>query len=293
MSHIPKPTDDDTGISIVTAFFDIGRGKIGDDLPAYLKRTTDTYFNYFALLAKLENDMVIFTSAEFKDKILALRQGKKTTVIVFDFKNKFFYIKKRIAQIQNSPQFIKNIDPAQIKNIEYWSADYVLINNLKTYFVNQAIKQNLPMHDQVAWLDFGYVRDIDTLNQVSNWRYSFDKNKVHFFAINKDLLPIDSLEKVMRFIFNNQVLLIGGCIVAHKDTWQEFFNLLFASQKALMQKNIIDDDQGLYVFCLYQNPNLFEIHDLGKNNWFHLFKKYDVTAHQGFFAKLKRCFGYS
>ena len=48
-------------ISIVTAFFDIGRGEIGEGYPDYLRRTNDTYFEHFSRLAVLENEMVVFT----------------------------------------------------------------------------------------------------------------------------------------------------------------------------------------------------------------------------------------
>ena len=41
-------------ISIVTAFFDIGRGEIGEEYPDYLRRTNDTYFEHFSRLAVLE-----------------------------------------------------------------------------------------------------------------------------------------------------------------------------------------------------------------------------------------------
>ena len=263
-----------SNITIVTAFFDIGRGDILDDYPSYLKRTTDTYFNYFAKLATLENDMVIFTSVKFKDKILALRQGKKTTVIEFDFHHKLRYIKKQIANIQNSPDFIAKVNPNQINNIKYWSADYVLLNNLKTYFVNKAIKLNLVNDSQIAWVDFGYVRDDDTLGKVTRWQYDFDADKVHLFSIVKGFVP-DTSDKVLSFIFNNQVFLIGGCMVATQEKWQEFLSVLYHNQKNLLRQNIIDDDQGLYVMSLYTHPNLFQINYLGKNKWFDLFKKYD------------------
>ena len=43
-------------ISIVTAFFDIGRGNWTPEkgLPDYLYRTTDTYFERFGYLAQLD-----------------------------------------------------------------------------------------------------------------------------------------------------------------------------------------------------------------------------------------------
>ncbi|EER47878.1 hypothetical protein AM305_05579 [Actinobacillus minor NM305] len=43
-------------ITIVTAFFDIGRGNISTEAgyPSYLIRSNNTYFSYFVHLAKLE-----------------------------------------------------------------------------------------------------------------------------------------------------------------------------------------------------------------------------------------------
>lgn len=48
-------------ITIVTAFFDIGR-KLdgGKGFPDYLFRTPDSYINYFKYLALLNNEMIIF-----------------------------------------------------------------------------------------------------------------------------------------------------------------------------------------------------------------------------------------
>ena len=51
-------------ISIVTAFFDIGRGNLPNEkhgriLPHYQHRSVDTYFDFFSKLAKIQNDMNI------------------------------------------------------------------------------------------------------------------------------------------------------------------------------------------------------------------------------------------
>ena len=56
-----------TGITIVTAFFNIGRGKIENDVSKNLKRGTDIYLSYFSYLAELDNDMIIFTEEKYKE----------------------------------------------------------------------------------------------------------------------------------------------------------------------------------------------------------------------------------
>lgn len=91
-------------ISIVTAFFDIGRGEIGEEFPSYLKRTTDTYFEYFSNLALLENEIVIFTSKEWEEKILKIRNGKPTKIIIIDLKKKF---RRQLEVIKKIPFKIK------------------------------------------------------------------------------------------------------------------------------------------------------------------------------------------
>jgi len=130
-------------ISIVTAFFDIGRGNWTPEkgLPHYLHRTTDTYFERFGHMAQLDNEMVIFTSEDLADKVYQIRKDKmtKTKIISIDFPNTFQKERDLISKIQKNPNFQAMISPMQIRNPEYWSADYVLVNYLKSHLVNFSI----------------------------------------------------------------------------------------------------------------------------------------------------------
>ena len=65
-------------ITIVTAFFDIGRGNLpamvrGRILPHYQHRSVETYFEFFRNLAKIKNDMVIYTTKEHAERIRNIR----------------------------------------------------------------------------------------------------------------------------------------------------------------------------------------------------------------------------
>lgn len=81
---------------------------------------------------------------------------------------------------------------------------------MKAFFVNRAINANLVKTKLVAWVDFGYCRSVETLANVKRWQFDFNTKKVHFFSINKRVGKIDSLDKVLDFIFNNRVYIIGG-----------------------------------------------------------------------------------
>ena len=278
-------------ISIVTAFFDIGRGDIPKDkgYPIYTHRTTETYFEYFSNLAKLENEMIIFTSEEYKDKILKIRKEKPTKIIIIDLKKKFHRQPGKIKEVLGNDKFRSRVNKDMLLNIEYWSSEYVLVNNLKTFFVNYAIRKNLISNDIISWIDFGYVRDVDTLNNVKNWYYPFDKDKIHFFTIRKNY-PLKKIKDVYDMIFNNKVFVIGGAIAGEKEEWKKFYKLQKQCQNDLLKQNISDDDQGVYFMCLFKNPNLFRLNYLGKDKWFSLFRKYDRTSKISLTEKLRDIF---
>ena len=181
-------------ITIVTAFFDIGRGEWSPDrgLPHYLQRTNDTYLQRFGHMAKLENDMVIYTSKEFVDDIKFLRQDRPTQIFTLDFPNSFKKLKEEVQKVQRDPEYQAKINPMQVKNPEYWNADYVVVNALKSSFVKRAIDLKVIDTDLVAWLDFGYCRDESTLDGVRFWQYPFDKEKIHGYCQKRTPSSVDS-----------------------------------------------------------------------------------------------------
>ena len=234
-------------ISIITAFFDIGRGNWTPDkgLPDYLYRPTETYFERFGYLAQLDNEMVIYTSPNLADKVWQYRNDKKdrTTVVVLDPKFEFSEMRKQIAEIQRNPNFQQKIDPLQSVNPEYWHPDYVLITNLKARFVNVAIKNNLITNDMAAWIDFGYCRHVNAIPASRKWEYYFNPERIHMFNY-KDYRFEKSIENV---ITSNDVYILGAKVVAHKKLWTDLDELMQLSYETFQKKNLVDDDQGLWL----------------------------------------------
>lgn len=268
--------------TIVTAYFDIGRGDwtANKGFRDKLARSADVYFNYFERLAALENNMVIFTSPDLKERIEAIRVGKPTTVIAIDIKKKFKHIRYRIETIQKDSNFTSKLDERQLKNPEYWSPDYVLVCNLKSYFVNKAINAGLVKTTRVAWIDFGYCRTPNVTRKLKSWDYPFSKEKMHFFTIKKGL-TVSSLQQAFNFMIGNHVYIIGGAIVGTPEKWQEFYPLVTKSQKLTLDNNIVDDDQGIFVLCYYLKPELFALNYLGRGKWFDLFRCYSKSLAHG------------
>lgn len=246
-------------ITIVTAFFDIGRGDWTPDkgLPHYLQRTTETYLERFSYLAQLKNDMVIFTSPDLCDRIRELRKGKPNTVVIPTTLDRYQDIKDAISKVQSNPNYQANIHPSQVKNPEYWNADYVLVNFLKSQFVVDAIDKGFVRTDLAAWLDFGYCRTEDKVPPSHKWSYDFDTNKIHLFNY-KDYNGIS----INYVISMNDVYILGAKIVGGKKVWPKFRDLMNNSLNLLLQKDLVDDDQTLMLISTLLQPSLFKMHKI-------------------------------
>jgi protein YibB len=249
-------------ISIVTSFFDIGRETWTQDkgLPHYLYRPVQTYFDRFANMAKLDNEMVVFTTEDFVDKVWEYRKDKKdkTQVIAIDYSNEFKELRLAIASVQTNPEYQKKINPNQVRNPEYWSADYVLVNMLKTHFVNRAINSGYVSNDVVSWVDFGYCRNTEEFIRGDKWTYDFDSEKITLFRLKE----FDQNKTILDLIVNNEVHMTGGAIVGGQKAWPTFDALIQHSFNELYKHDLVDDDQTLLLMASLLKPDLFDIYDV-------------------------------
>jgi protein YibB len=258
--------------TIVTAFFDIGRGTwTGAHLPHFLQRTTDTYMERFSYMASVKNDMVIFTSQDLVERISQIRTNSigKTTVIPIDLDNLFDNDIKLIQTVQKLPEFIQQVNPDQRPMPEYWSPKYVLVNYLKSWFATAAIKSNLVLTDQLAWVDFGYCRSPNTVHGCSELTKQFDSTKIHMFKFREP-----NLYNTMQLIQNNIVCIFGAKIIAHVSLWPSMYELINKSFTELISNNLIDDDQTLMFMAHSYRPDLFQLHQIYESNPFVLFQEF-------------------
>lgn len=246
-----------SNISIVTAFYDIGRGDWTPDkgLPDYLQRTTETYIERFSHLTELDNEIVVFSTPDIIEKLQPLNVKNNIKFVHFDIFTQYAQLRQKIHEIQLSEQYQSMISPYQRANPEYWNPDYVMVNFLKSTFVNLAIKYNLTTNDLVAWLDFGYCRTDDKIPENKSWSYDFDVNKIHLFNyMDYDDTNIDEI------IANNIVYILGAKIVGGKTAWPEFEELMAKQLSTLIAQGKVDDDQTLLLMSTLDKPELFELH---------------------------------
>lgn len=268
-------------ISVVTAFYDIGRGNLpkvkhGRELPFYQHRSVDTYFEFFGNLAKLQNEMVIYTTPNFEDRVMTIRKSngleELTKVVTREsyLPTEYEEIKIKVQKTMDDPNYYGKVVNPQL--IEYWHADYVLVNIFKSWYVTDAIQKNLISNDLTAWIDFGYVRNHTTIPPTNRWTYDFNKEKIHFFNQRPiEQRPIDDI------IFTGDVYIQGCHIVAGTKKWPLLKELVMKNVDMLLNHNLIDDDQTLLLMSLLTKPEEFKLHPADPNDWFRIFRTYNKS----------------
>lgn len=247
-------------LTLVTAFFDIGR----DKFKGY-ERGNNKYISYFKFWARIKNNLIVYTSPQFKDEILQIRanfglKDKTKVITIDDFKTFDIDLYNRIKHAMNneiSLNFHKDI-----KRPEAYSWDYNYIMILKWYCITDAIKNNYAKN-MIAWIDFGFnhggsdglinKKEFDFL-----WQYEFTSNKIHLFTFQKP----DINRPIFDIVRSMDVYIRGNIIIAPDYLWKEFFYLIKNSMLSLTRCGLSDDDQTLMLMSYYEKPDIFELHDV-------------------------------
>jgi protein YibB len=253
-------------ISIVTAFYDIGRGdwststeKNGGPLPHYLQRSVDKYIDHFTRMCEIDTEIIVYTSSDIAPRLAAISPNVK--VVEYDYFNLHKELRDKIEVIQKSPEFIKKINPYQVRNPEYWSKDYVGVTSLKAFYVSDAFERGLITNEFAAWVDFGYCRDDEHIPTTKTWEYDFTPGVMHYFNYRDPELK-QARQQVSMAVQNNIVFIIGGVFVAQKEEWQVLAVDMKEALEHLISLGLVDDDQGLLLMAYFKNPDMYELHKM-------------------------------
>lgn len=254
-------------ITIVTAFFDIGREKMRN-----FERGREHYLKYFSFWAGIQNDLVIYTDEQMAGKVKKIRADfnllEKTKVIVIE---DIFQIESdiylKMKKVLSSPDVISNRKHTGYP--EAYSAEYNYVTYLKPWFVKNAIK-SYDLEGLITWMDFGYNHGGALYDRREDfnflWEYEFS-DKIHLFSIKKlNELPVFDIVKKM------PVDMSAGIIIAPERYWEFLYESFRISIQSLMNCDMVDDDQTLLIMSYRRRKENFEIHII--EDWFMVLKNF-------------------
>ncbi|MCR8676797.1 protein YibB [Campylobacter sp. S4:11] len=238
-------------ITIVTAFYNIGRTTRGND----------QYLSYFDFWSGLKNYVVIYTTEDMKELILEKRKQHhlegKTTIIVKELNEFDFQTLNKIKEtFKNYNQALHRKNP---NNIECISPLYCYLMYLKPFFICDAIERGI-VSENIMWLDFGFNHGDSFFINKDQFRFLLEKqeniinDKINFFSI-KD----QEANTIPEIYYNMEPFLIGGLIYGSNRAWSSFKKNLYECMQCFLSFNIVDDDQIMFLWCTRNYPQNYNI----------------------------------
>jgi len=248
-------------IIFITAFKDIGRG-----LWVTNKRTNYDYYNYFLNLANnIKYKLIVYLDNEVKTYLLS-KYTFNENIIFVETKNVATFLDKYLDEerrIISSQEFKKKIPKHRFrKKPETWSAKYTLINHSKINFVSNA-KKNYPDYKFYSWIDFGYVREINSI--PNNININNLEEKIIYQAFKIPQLRLNAIQ----MLHIDEPVIAGSAFIVANNLVEKFEHIYENKIKLWHQFYICDDDQSLVLQLYHENKELFYL--IQDNNWFSLY----------------------
>jgi protein YibB len=258
--------------TVVTGYFDIGRGDWGGavkgrPIPGWIRRTNDDYLAHFGYLARIKNEMIVFTEPRFAEPVLAARKahGLEASTVVMTLDRPFAndpVLAATRARIEAAMHKRLTDFVAEPAKPEAWSSDYVLVTALKPVFAIAALELGLATRRQLAWLDFSYCRDPASFDPAYPWRFDCGE-RLHLFTIETpDNRSIEEMVRTAYCPFH------GAQVFGRIGLWPRFRDLFEAALAELLAQDLADDDQGLLMMAWRAAPDLFQLHAVPRRDRF-------------------------
>jgi hypothetical protein len=231
-------------VTIVTAFFDIGRDRKGDG------RTVEEYQEWLKRTLMLNCNLYIVTEEKFRDFFLEHRPAHYSTSLkVIDFKDSYYYrYRETMKAILDDPVYKRKI--ADPNRVECLLPEYNIIQYSKFYYLQLAIDENPFQSTSFFWMDAGCSRffmDVNvSLSYPSPAIHAFLNQNPDKFVIQKrhDLehFPIDD-----EFVWKSANLVYGTMFGGGRDIVLKIASLVetIFREKMLAKKNINNEQLAL------------------------------------------------
>jgi hypothetical protein len=241
----------DTTITLVTAFYDIGRGQWDTS-----KRTTDVYFRNCEKVLKQRYPLYIFTTEEFKDQCAEIRRKTDpmllyTHIIVTPYEELHYYKKRDLIQdIQTRTNTIHCSEP------EYTKPDYIIVIFNKLQWLKRVSTENPYQSIHFQWIDFGIHDNIVPVNCSSHLFESvlYMPGRLRLSGF----LPITTLTDRAEYYSKKRETVAAGFVGGDRDAIDTISRLFEQEVDTLFTLGFINQEQYIYYWLLCQQPALFD-----------------------------------
>jgi mannosyltransferase OCH1-like enzyme len=246
-----KPKDNFTTNTIVTMFYKI-REKENNTSDSKLNHSVNRYIEIAKqFILKLPYNLIIFTDDEEIINVINEERQKyanMTVIINKPFENTYYYRHlDRIQQLQKEFKILNG-------NIDHETPMYIILNNNKFYFVEEAIKLNPFNSSHFIWMDFAINHVALNYEKINEW-IGLVPDKIKQLCINPYIENIDN--KIMFECIYHHIA--GGLFTGSKENLLEYSRLFKEKTEQIYNENWYQIDEAVMTMVQRENPHLFDL----------------------------------
>lgn len=282
-----SPSIGKSSLTFVTALFDIKR----DKWPRCARNMTK-YRSDMIYVLRFRTPMVIFVDPENYEFVTRTRSefglGNITRVhrMRFDelpMHSQSEHIEKiHFRELNTTGGWKAPWDEGMKRTPEVFSADYDILVNSKPYFIHTVSVENPFGTEFFSWLDAGFAHSYPERwknDSVYDWRPKLLNGKISMIK------RTTKMDKVSRYqladLYHRDIpeVINAGLIGGDQKAIATFNRLFYEQLNSLLNNEMIEDEQVIFVLVAAHHPELFNLvdKDCGPN----LFDKGDQCATQG------------
>lgn len=253
-------------LTIITAFFDIGRKDFGE-----FSRSNEQYLEYFKFWARIKNNIIVYTNNIMAKKVEKVRKefgllDKTKVVIIDDYLAIEPELYKKIEKIANDETFLlyRYTDNPADNNAKY---DYVML--LKSWCLKDAVEKKYAK-GQLAWIDFGFNHGGDVYTNPEEfsflWQTNLPEDKITLFSKKED-----TGKPLFQIVQSYDTYIMGAPYIVPSKLAKQFWLDSKEAMQKLIEFGFIDDDQTLLLMI---SRTYKERYQVIKSDWFMPLKEF-------------------
>lgn len=236
--------------TIVTMFYKI-REKENNNTGSTLNHTINRYIELAKqFILKLPYNLIIFTDdKEIADIIYEERKKliQKTIIINKPFENTYYYKHlNTLSELQKKFTILNG-------HIEHETPMYIILNNNKFYFMEDAIKLNPYKSSHFIWMDFAINHVALDLDKIHEW-INLVPDKIKQLCINPYIENTDNKE-MFKYIHHHTA---GGLFTGSANNLLEYCRLFKEKTEQIYNEDWYQIDEAVMTMVHRENRNLFE-----------------------------------
>jgi len=241
-------------ITLVTAFFDLKR-----DTWDGFSRSNNDYLEYFRFWARINNDLVVYTTADVAKTVMEIRDEFGLThrtfiYVIDDFRT---IDSEMYSSYCKQMAFKESLAFRLIKHVpESYNPVYNYLTCLKPWFLRDAAKKG-HVSDFASWIDFGFNHGGEVFSNARQfnftWSYDFPR-KINLFSI-RDMADLPLFEVVR----TSSTSIMGAFIVVPLELIDQLYVISKSITNALSICGLPDDDQTVLEASVKSDPDAFVI----------------------------------